>query len=181
MGLNPKGNNPEELGQWMKDYIAQTKDSPPGASKVEQTGVRQDVKPKIPPLSLPSEGSSISRTRSVTTLSPTAENSDMEELKGMVQQLVSSVQQQNAPQQYREEESEWRYAVISQEEQSDNNSNIIGESQVQTEADQDPGETQGDAHSSRDTVSVEEDISVRDSTDSSATQNETNQEETPDN
>lgn len=31
----------------------------------------------------------------------TAENSDMEELKGMVQQLVSSVQQQNAPQQYR--------------------------------------------------------------------------------
>lgn len=70
MGLNPKGNNPAELGQWMKDYIAQTKDIPPGASKVEQTGVRQDVKPKIPPLSLPSEGSSISRTRSVTTLSP---------------------------------------------------------------------------------------------------------------
>lgn len=66
MGLNPKGNNPAELGQWMKDYIAQTKDIPPGASKVEQTGVRQDVKPKIPPLSLPSEGSSISRTRSVT-------------------------------------------------------------------------------------------------------------------
>lgn len=70
MGLNPKGNNPAELGQWMKDYIAQTKDIPPGASKVDQTGVRQDVKPKIPPLSLPSEGSSISRTRSVTTLSP---------------------------------------------------------------------------------------------------------------
>lgn len=80
-----------------------------------------------------------------------------------------------------EDESEWRYAVISQEEQSDNNSNIIGESQVQTEADQDPAETQGDAHSSRDTVSVEEDISVRDSTDSSATQSETNQEEAPDN
>lgn len=28
-----------------------------------------------------------------------------------------------------EDESEWRYAVISQEEQSDNNSNIIGESE----------------------------------------------------
>lgn len=58
MGLNPKGDNPAELNSWIKDYIAHTKESQP------------DVKPKVPPLSLPaSETGTIPKTKTMT-LSP---------------------------------------------------------------------------------------------------------------
>ena len=58
MGLNPKGDNPAELDKWIKDYIAHSKDE------------HHDTRPKVPALSLPSEGTgAIPKTKSVN-LSP---------------------------------------------------------------------------------------------------------------
>lgn len=57
MALNPKGDNPTELDHWIKGYIAHSKDG------------QQDVKLKVSPLSLPTEETGITSTKS-TTLSP---------------------------------------------------------------------------------------------------------------
>lgn len=51
MGLNPTEDNPTELDQWIKDYIAHLKDG------------QQDVKLKVSPLSLPTEETCTTRTK----------------------------------------------------------------------------------------------------------------------